>query len=117
MSAAAEQAFATLVSALTKHPDVTPPEPDKRGFGRGALKVNAKLFAFLKGDALVLKLPAARCAALCAAGTGVPFDANKGRPMKEWVKLAGGYAAWPRLSRESLAFVRASSRSTRATRR
>jgi hypothetical protein len=65
---------------------------------------NGKLFARLRGDALLLKLPAGRVAHLIAAGQGAAFDANKGKPMKEWV-LANALADWPALAREAAAFV------------
>jgi hypothetical protein len=101
-----ETTFAKLVIALSKHRDVTPPEPGRRKFGSSALRVDAKIFAFLKADALVVKLPARRVAALIAAGDGAPFDAGKGTPMKQWLAVRGRHAAWPKLAREALAFVR-----------
>ncbi|RAK61852.1 hypothetical protein DJ021_15805 [Phenylobacterium hankyongense] len=58
----------------------------------------------MRGETLLLKLPAARVAELIAAGVGSPFDANKGRPMKEWVTV-GAEAGWLALAREAAAFV------------
>jgi len=107
MSAESERVFARLVTAFSKDRDVTPPDPSRHSFGANALRVDGKIFAFLKGDALVLKLPSDRVAALIEAKHGKPFDANKGKPMKGWVMVvAGEHARWPRLAREALAFVR-----------
>ncbi|HYZ15262.1 MAG TPA: MmcQ/YjbR family DNA-binding protein [Candidatus Acidoferrum sp.] len=55
-------------------------------FGRDVLKVDDKIFAFLKDDRLVVKLPAEQAAALVAARDAVPFETG-GRKMKEWVAV------------------------------
>src|SRR5690349_18164504 len=97
-----EDRFAALVSRLAGEPGVTPPGAG-RGFGSSALKVDNRIFAMLSDGRLVVKLPRDRVAALIAAGDGAPFDAGKGRPMKEWVALD---TAWEARSREALEFVR-----------
>jgi hypothetical protein len=51
------------------------------------LKAAGKFCAFVTGGALVVKLPAERVGELVAEGVGSPFDAGKGRPMREWVRL------------------------------
>jgi hypothetical protein len=105
----AEACFGDLVEALGGEPGVTAPgeRPGReRAFGAGALKVNGRIFAMVSGGRLVVKLPAARVAALVADGDGGPFDAGKGRPMKEWVTVdVERRAAWEPLAREALAFV------------
>ena len=64
----------------------------------------------LSGDRLVVKLPADRVEALIAGGTGMPFDAGKGRPMKEWVAVAADDGTtWATLAHEALHFVRSRS--------
>ncbi|HLZ76253.1 hypothetical protein [Phenylobacterium sp.] len=101
MTSPAER-FGALVSALLDEPGVTLSE--SRGFSRDALMVGGKLFAAVRGEVLLLKLPAERVAALIASGDGAPFDANKGKPMKEWM-LARMSADWDALAREAAAFV------------
>ena len=78
-----------------------------RGFGSSALKINGRIFAMLSSHGeFVLKLPRQRVAALVASGDGLPYDAGKGRPMKEWLALSPSSALdWTALADEALAFV------------
>jgi hypothetical protein len=94
--------FGALTGALLGEPGVTLSE--SRGFSRDSLMVKGKLFAAVRGEVLMLKLPAERVTALIAGGQGAPFDANKGKPMKEWV-LANMSADWEALAREAMTFV------------
>lgn len=99
------QRFEELVDALLGIAGVSPPAGG-RGFGRSALRVNGSIFAMLVRDRLVLKLPRDRVSALVDAGEGVHFDANKGKPMKEWLCLdSGSEQSWDALAREALDFV------------
>jgi hypothetical protein len=60
----------------------------------------------LSGGRLVVKLPRNRVASLIAAGAGLPFDAGKGRPMKEWLAVAGDdEETWLAMAREAMSFV------------
>jgi TfoX/Sxy family transcriptional regulator of competence genes len=102
-----EDRFADLVSLMTRHTDVTAPDPHGRTFGSGALKTGRSIFAMLSHDHLVVKLPRDRVAELISAGTGEPFTAGKGAPMREWVTVVtGDRETWAALAEEALAFVR-----------
>ncbi|MFL6130094.1 MAG: hypothetical protein ACJ73E_13655 [Mycobacteriales bacterium] len=103
MTTDAEARYAALVEELTGEPGVTPPGAGG-AFGAAALKTDGRIFAMLTGGSLVVKLPRSRVDALIADGAGGPFDAGKGRPMKEWLTVAPG-ADWSGLAREALAFV------------
>jgi hypothetical protein len=99
------QRFESLVDELSRLDGVEPPTPG-RGFGSGALRFGGKIFAMCVDGELVVKLPAARVSALVADGAGVHFDANKGKPMKEWFRLASTSTLdWSDLAREALAFA------------
>jgi hypothetical protein len=51
------------------------------------LQVNGRIVAMVIRGRFVVKLPRACVDTLIARGTGLPFDAGQGRPMKEWVKV------------------------------
>lgn len=102
---AVEGRFAAIADALSKEPGVGLGEGGG-GFGSGALKVNGRIFAMLDSRGrFVLRLPAQRVAALIDSGDGSPFDAGKGRPMKEWVVLGEHVVdRWRDLAAEALAW-------------
>ena len=101
-----EQRFEELIDELLGIPGVLPPQGG-RGFGRGAVRVENRIFAMLVRGRLVLKLPQSRVEDLIAAGQGIRFDASKGTPMKEWLSLdPEASLPWPPLAREALEFVR-----------
>lgn len=106
-----EERFAALAKMLARDPGVTLPESSgRRRFGSEALKFNGAIFAMLTGGQLVVKLPRDRVDALVANGTGLPFDAGKGRPMKEWVAVAvEGGEQWAALAQDALDFSRSRS--------
>jgi hypothetical protein len=99
--------FAVLVEEFVGRPGVSVPgESTQRGFGSNALKVNGSIFAMLSGGRLVVKLPRERVDALIGSSTGGPFDAGKGRPMKEWLTVVvDDDETWLALAREALDFV------------
>jgi hypothetical protein len=99
--------FAVLVEEFVGRPGVSVPgESTQRGFGSNALKVNDSIFAMLSGGRLVVKLPRERVDALIGSSTGGPFDAGKGRPMKEWLTVVvDDDETWLALAREALDFV------------
>ena len=102
-----ERKYAALVKTLSALDGVTSIAEGK-GFGSsGQLKVNGRIFAMLVRGELVVKLPRARVAELVTQREGVPFDAGKGTPMKEWFVLSPTSGkSWATLAREALAFVK-----------
>jgi hypothetical protein len=75
-------------------------------FGKNALRADGKIFAMMTQGQLILKLPQERVDALIADGEGAPFDANKGKPMKQWVTIRdASKLSWSALAREAHAFV------------
>ncbi len=102
----AEERFAAVVGELAGQAGVETPEGGRRRFGSDALKVNGSIFAMLTGGSLVVKLPRHRVDALIADGAGAPFESGKGRPMKEWLRVAtDDQETWLALAREALDFV------------
>ena len=96
--------FDRLAAAFADRAGVTVGEG--RGFGSGTLRAGGRIFAMRNDAGLALKLPAGRVAELLASGEGMPFDAGKGRPMREWVVIpVGAEKRWSALAEEALAFV------------
>jgi hypothetical protein len=110
-SDAAERRFRRLADTVRAEPGVTLPDEaaGARRFGSDALKVDGRIFAMISDGGLVVKLPSTRVAELIASGEGAPFDAGKGRPMKEWLVVvpAADDDRWRELASEALRFVRA----------
>jgi hypothetical protein len=100
-----EERYRELVKAFAGQPGVT---TDGKGFGAGALKVRGKIFAMLssRGE-FVVKLPRRRVDELIRSRAGAPFDAGKGKPMKEWVAVPENSATdWVEVASEAMRFVR-----------
>lgn len=102
-----EERFDRLAGTFAGRPGVTLPGADgSRGFGSSALKAGGAIFAMLTRGRLVVKLPRTRVTELVASRAGEPFDAGKGRPMKEWLVVAeADDDAWRELAEEALVFV------------
>ena len=98
--------FDDLVDQLVGIDGVTPPR-GRSGFGRSAVRFQNKIFVMLVRGRLVLKLPRERVDEIIAAGEGVRFDADKGTPMREWLRLDpdSGWS-WSQLAGEALEFAR-----------
>ena len=98
--------YLALVDELVGLDGVTPP-PGGSGFGRGSLRYRGKIFAMLVRGRLVIKLAEVRVAELVNAGEGVGFDANKGKPMREWLSLdPTSRLDWLSVATEALDFAR-----------
>ena len=100
-----DAAFESVVAAFSQDRRVEPPSPKRSSFGSNGLRVGGRIFAMLVRGALVVKLPRQRVAELIEAGRGEPFDAGKGRPMKEWVAVRSAPSTWIDLAREARRFV------------
>jgi hypothetical protein len=102
---ATKATFEDLVDAFVGMRGVEPPIATGRGFGAAALKVGGRIFAMCPREHLVLKLPAPRVTELIADDLGEPFDAGKGKPLREWLTVTDDDpATWLRLAHEAYEF-------------
>jgi hypothetical protein len=101
----AASAFEAVVAAFSSDRRVEPPNPTRSAFGSNGLRVDGRIFAMLVVGAFVVKLPRPRVAELIETNRGEPFDAGKGRPMKEWVVVRSEPGTWIDLAREARHFV------------
>jgi hypothetical protein len=93
-----EQVFTQLLNHFSGQQDVT-----KRG---NSLKYKRKMFLMLNKGRFVAKLPAERVAALIESGEGLPFDAGRGKPLKEWLIIAAtDLKSWIKFGEEAKAFA------------
>ena len=85
-----------------------PDSGGRRGrFGADALRVRGRIFALESHGQLVARLPEARARELILQGTGVPFTAGRGVPMRGWVALpARDPGLQERLAEEAFTYVR-----------
>jgi len=100
-----EERFTEIAARMADREGVTLGS-GRRGFGSDALMVNGRIFAMVTRGHLVLKLPPDRVSALIERGDGLPFEAGKGKPMKEWVVLTSQSSRrWIALAGEACTFV------------
>jgi hypothetical protein len=97
-----EAAFDAVANELLPEPGVD----EGTGFGSNpGLRVDGHIFAMLVRGALVVKLPAERCADLVEEGEAEAFQIGK-RRMTEWISVGRPDAArWVELAGEARAFV------------
>jgi TfoX/Sxy family transcriptional regulator of competence genes len=99
-----EQIFESLVPERLRDPGVKVGR--MYGSSPRGLTVNGKIFAFMSQGQLVVKMSAERVADLTASEVGHPFDAGKGKVMKEWMAVdAGASRRWRSLMVEAQEFV------------
>ena len=99
-----DEKFAALADVVSNNSAAVLSE--KKGFGSGTLTIDAKIFALLSKERLVVKLPRRRVDELIAAGCGARFDPGHGRLMKEWIAIDRECATpWLEFAQEAMAFV------------
>jgi hypothetical protein len=81
-----------------------------KAFGYPAYKINGRVFAFVGGRGMAIKLPVNRVQALIGQGAPfAPFEVAQGIIWREWVSLeyddASAYPQHEDLFTESLAYV------------
>ena len=95
------QLFEAVAEAFRK----TEPRAERvKLFGFDCLRIAGKVFAKVTKGRLVVKLPAARIAALMRAGQLEPYEGARGE-MKEWAVVTADERIAIALSEEARAFV------------
>ena len=99
----AEGAFDELRVAFLGRPSVD----EGRMFRTEGVRYRGKFFAALSRDHhLLVKLPEARVTELITTGVSLPFDANKGTPMREWTLVPiREVDHWLGIAEEAFAFA------------
>ena len=99
-----QKLYDELASEYLQRPGVT----IGRALQNDVLKVDSKIFAFLRSRRLVVKLPAKQAASLVEEDKAVPFESG-GRTMKEWVAVEApadpGDDLWRRLMSDAVDYV------------
>ena len=102
--AKAERKFAKVIAVFSKDRAVT--TGGGKGFGKGALKAEGKIFAMITSNhQFVVKLSKDRVDALVASGDGQRFEPRPGRPMKQWLVVTRKNSEWLQLANEAREFV------------
>jgi hypothetical protein len=113
----AQQIFDRLAATHLREPGVTL-EPV---FHNDALKVDAKLYAFVAKGRLVVKVPIASAAKLTESGRAAAYEPSPGRRMKEWIALdpprSRGDRTWARLMADARRYVASLPATTRSRRK
>ena len=102
----AERSEALFLEAVAAFDDDARVEAGTGFGGSPGRRVDGRIFAMLAKGSLVVKLPAARVTELTGSGMAEPFDAGKGRPMREWAAVPVTQAdLWAGLVAEGFDFV------------
>src|SRR5215471_18256467 len=100
----AERKFAQVIAVFSKDRAVT--TGGGLGFGKGALKVEGKIFAMItSNNQFVVQLSQDRVDALVASGDGQRFEPRPSKPMKQWLVVTRKNSEWLQLAKEAREFV------------
>lgn len=66
---------------------VMPGVKASKAFGYPAYKINGRIFAFIGGNGMAIKLPEARVKGLIDGKTKFPFEVAEGNIWREWLSI------------------------------
>ncbi len=101
--------FSRLAARFAGRAETDLPAPgSRRGrFGADSLRVRGRIFAVESHGQMVVKLPEARVRELIFQGTGLPFTAGRGVPMRGWVAVpTRDPDLWEKLAGEAFIHVK-----------